>query len=70
MKVTTTHITEFLKFQEFVDELQSRLIAYEKLKIDTTGCGTILHQNFRPCLYEYAANVFFMGKKKAKGDSK
>lgn len=70
MKVTPTHITEFLKFQEFVDELQSRLIAYEKLKIDTTGCGTILHQNFRPCLYEYAANVFFRGNKKAKGGSK
>ena len=70
MKVTPTHITDFLKFQDFVDELQRRLIAYERFKIDTTGCGTILHQNFRPCLYEYAANVFFRGKKKAKGGSK
>ena len=67
MKVTPTHITEFLKFQEFMDELQRRLIAYERFKIETTGCGSLLHDNFRPCLYEYAAHVFFASKKKSKG---
>lgn len=63
-----THITEFLKFQGFVDELQHGLIAHERQKIDTTGCGSILHENFRPCLYEYAAHVFF-GRKRKKGAS-
>lgn len=67
MKVTPTHVTEFLKFQEFVDELLHRLICYERLKMDATGCGSILHDNFRPCLYEYAAHVFFGCKKKSNG---
>ena len=67
MKVTPTHVTDFLKFQNFVDELQHRLIDYEKYRMDTTGCGTLLHDNFRPCLYEYAAHVFFENKKKSKG---
>lgn len=66
MKVKPTHITEFLEFQEFVDEFMHRLIAYERFKIDTTGCGSILHDNFRPCLYEYAAHVFFRSQKKSK----
>ena len=51
-KVKPTHITEFLKFQRFVDELMHRLIEYERFKISKTGCGSILHENFRPCLYE------------------
>ena len=70
MKVTPTNITEFLKFQKFVDELQHRLIDYERFTIDQTGCGSILHDNFRPCLYEYAAHVFFGNKKKSKGGKK
>lgn len=67
MKVIPTHITEFLEFQKFTDELMHRLISYERFKIDTTGCGSILHENFRPCLYAYASHVFFGSKKKSKG---
>ena len=70
MKVKPTHITEFLKFQGFVDELMHRLIDYERFKIDTTGCGSILHENFRPCLYEYAAHVFFGRKRKKRASGK
>lgn len=70
--MTPAHITEFLKFQEFVDELQHRLIEYERFKIDKMKmrCGPILHNNFRPCLYEYAAHVFFASKKKSNGGAK
>ena len=47
-----------------------RLIDYERFKIDTTGCGSILHENFRPCLYEYAAHVFFGRKRKKRASGK
>ena len=41
-KVKQTHVTEFLKFQGFVDELMHRLIDYERFKISKTGWGWLV----------------------------